>query len=452
MRIEVLVHGDVAAELEANPRLPSEMQPGSNLKWLSSAWNGGEGLDACQVWLHALLPGNHLRTGWAAFARRLAQEEMDERIGLIKDPETILWAFSDAEYAGAVSLRQVGGAASFVANGIGDYSVLSSDEFARLASESVKMGRKGKGPIQSPHRPAHHSSLGGLRPKFLATFDNADGVWRQGRDGNLNTWIVKVEDDPRNLGEAGVESVCQKALSQAGIPAARTRTAMLGDWQCLLSRREDRQVIDRRVEPIHQEDMRQALGLLYVTDEFDLGPQWPDAYAVLRSQQSMKGGDECKALTRFLAAACSLGHGDLHWGNLGVHISAPGSGVKRLALAPAYDVSSACGTQYSQAMLTRIGGGLRFLEIRAKQWARHARECGLDEDETLETVADVCARMPDAIADARKLCRELDVNRDQSAVDKRVESVIAHAQGYGSIFSKSNDALARRRRDKPGLS
>ena len=39
----------------------------------------------------------------------------------------------------------------------------------------------------------------------------------------LHTWIAKREDDPKLPGEAGVESICQRALALAGVAAAPRR-------------------------------------------------------------------------------------------------------------------------------------------------------------------------------------------------------------------------------------
>ena len=60
---------------------------------------------------------------------------------------------------------------------------------------------------------------------------------------------MKVEDSPRNPGEACIESLSQQALLQTGLGTAPTQSLVIAELQC---------VVNGRVIPIYQEEFRQA--------------------------------------------------------------------------------------------------------------------------------------------------------------------------------------------------
>ena len=440
MQAQVFIHGRLAAAFDANPKSAPRMEAGPALAFLSSQWTGAESLPQCQRWLRALLPANTLRDWWEAKARALARQQVGD-FNLLKNPETILWAHPDAEWPGAISVASAPRPENPAPpRSLSQYDAIGDVGLAANVAAAERSGQPGAGgamlPPQSPR-----VSLSGARPKTVASLD-AHGTWRQAGPGELNTWIIKVEDSRRRPGEAGVESICQRALSLAGIKAAQTRAAILGDWQCVLSRREDRRLSPSGVViPIHQEDFRQAAGVEDVHDAFELGPGWPQAYAIAQNH-SADPDAECADLTRLLAASWLLGHGDLHRGNLGFHVSAPDNGPKRTALAPAYDVSSSCGTPFTRTMAHRVGGRFRFSEISAKQWAAHAKTCALDVDETLAAVSEVCQAIPGAFDQAVTLASTEDENREQGHVNRRTALIAEHIKDRADHFNRDLDRLA----------
>ena len=88
-----------------------------------------------------------------------------------------------------------------------------------------------------------------------------DGSWGAAYGQALNTWIAKVEDNPRLPGEAGIEAICQRAFAVLGIDSAVTASQVFDGVQTVLSRRSDRVGTPEagNVTARHQEDMAQQV-------------------------------------------------------------------------------------------------------------------------------------------------------------------------------------------------
>ena len=441
LRLNVHIHGQLALSMEANPDRPASLESGDAMPWLSSTWSGDEDKVAAQLWLLCCLPENGVleqRVGEALAALRQLGS-----FGQVRLPETVLWAHPDSEYPSAMSVS-VGDAASPPSPqmSLQDYERLGSADMEGLLQDAIAASGGASGRAR-PSRRWPVASLSGMRPKASATLDN--GVWRLAPKGHLNTTIVKVEDSRRNPGEAGIESLCQQTLLQLGLRAAPTQSQVIAGLQCVISERSDRAVTNGRVVPIHQEDFRQAgdFGPEKYPTAFDGSEKkgWAKAYHVLRQGTEDRDAG-CDALTRFLAATWMLGHRDLHRGNLGFRVSAPGEGPKRVSVAPAYDVSSAVGTPYSNEMVLGIGGQQQPAKVRPGSWREHARSCGLDAAQTLDVVADVAARLPDAFADARRICAAQDENREKGSVATRTEKTARHVQECAREFRYAMERAA----------
>ena len=281
-----------------------------------------------------------------------------------------------------------------------------------------------------------------MRPK-IALSKSPGGAWCLGEPGCLNTWIVKVEESPGLPGEAGVESVCQTALSLAGLRAAPTTARVLGGYQCVLSERSDRVVgTSGRIVLIHQEELRQAAG--WSGPKCPAGapgePHWKTVYEILR-QHSSEPDEACDEFTRLLACSWLLGHADLHLGNLGfVHEK------NQVRLAPAYDVSSSVGTRFDKTLVLGIAGQRRPDRVGARQWREHAASCDLDVERVFAVVSEVAELLPAAFEQARTLAATKDEDRQPLQVAKRCDRVARHIKLRRRHFDST---LARRREQAP---
>ena len=269
-----------------------------------------------------------------------------------------------------------------------------------------------------------------------------DGAWYAAQGCALNTWIAKREDDPKLPGEAGIESICQRTLALIGIAAARTLSRVFAGEQCVLSERSDR-YFDRagaRVLPRHQEELCQACGWPSAL-KYDWGrkeePRWEQAYAILARHSR----DPTRAeglLTRILAASWALGHTDLHRRNLGFVHTSPDEdfGVQ---VAPMYDVSSGIGIEHTVRFRMAIGIARQnfFQGIGPAQWLEHAKSTRQDRESVLAIVSQTLAELPEALAEARARAREEDENRNQPAVDRRVEGMFVYIEKRRQVWEET---------------
>ena len=433
----VLVHGRPALCVEANPNLPERIVLGPAAEWLSSQWEGETDPLTIERWLACAIPENGMLESWT----EAAEAKLNLRLGLSKrprNPDSLLWTHSEHEFPGAMSIGACGDMPPPpVPVPVRDYHRVDDSEVKSLLRHAVA---RSSSPIRQLRdgREWRHPSLLGMRPKTSLT-ENAEGNgWCFAPVGSLNTWIVKVEDDRQRPGEAGMESICQRALAEAGLRAAETRAQLIEGHQCVLSRRADRRMADGMVAPVHQEDYRQAAGLPLMKfpsgiDGRELG--WARAYALLRSGAA-DPDSECDELTRQIASACLLGHSDLHRGNFGYHVSAPDEGPRRISLAPAYDFSSCAGTDITTNIPLGVGGQVEPSKMQMASWQEHARSCGLDFDRTLRVVLELADIMPDALATARRKALDSDEDREPLVVTGRYENAVGHAARMSSEFKR----------------
>ena len=254
----------------------------------------------------------------------------------------ILWANADAEFVGATRFDtdRTRSAAQ-----TSDYERLTEPEIGRRLDEADRVARGGLGRgTKLPDGP-EGIALSGMRGKIGLTMLE-DGSWGAAYVQALNTWIAKVEDNPRLPGEAGIEAICQRAFAVLGIDSAETASRVFDGVQTVLSRRSDRVGAPEtgNVRPRHQEDMAQALGYPCAL-KYDAGwrtePRWRECHRLL-SARAKDPDAEHRRLTQILAATWLIGHSDLHRRNLGF-VHAKVCTTASITIAPLYDVSSARG-------------------------------------------------------------------------------------------------------------
>ena len=183
--------------------------------------------------------------------------------------------------------------------------------------------------------------------------------------------------------------------------------------------------------PRHQEEFCQACGWPSAL-KYDWGrkeePRWEAAYAILRRCNPNPSSAQAM-LTRTLAACWAIGHTDLHRRNLGF-LHAPPDDPFGVDIAPMYDVSSGIGVEQIVQFRMAIGIARQaaFDGIGPVQWLEHARTAEQDPAAVLAIVSHTLQDLPDALADARRLARQEDENRNQGAVDSRAERLLAYIE------------------------
>ena len=428
--LRIQIEGQPALTLRVESSRAEQITLDAHWNAVSIAWDQPPDRLYLELGLDACLPENGSREPYGA---RAGIELLERKLaGAPGAGSTLVWANPDAEYPGAVTFDSVCATAPTPG-----YRAVTDAEIGERLYEAWRIGNnahKGE-PIAYPER---RTSLSGMRGKIgLATHD---GQWHVAAGSALSNWIAKREDSPRLRGEAGIESLCQETMDLMGVPAAQTLSRVLGDQQCVLSKRADRSTDPATgITAIHQEDFAQATAWPG-GQKYDGGtknePRWDAAYTLLRAHGTDPDVETAK-LTRMLATTWMLGHCDLHRRNLGfTHVRTDsGRGIR---LAPMYDVSSAIGTNVSRRLAIGIARQRNLAGIGPRQWLAHARECGLDPTDTLEIVQKTVRDTPEAIAAARETVGKRDENRYQHVVDRRAEELIDYARTRARVFEENH--------------
>ncbi len=195
------------------------------------------------------------------------------------------------------------------------------------------------------------------------------------------------------------EHLCLDAARRAGLVVARTRVARFAGESAIVVDRYDRRPVDGELARIHQEDVCQALGVPPSRKyQNEGGPGADDIARLFRAVMPARVAEE--AIWRFLDALAwnwLIAGTDAHAKNYSLLLA---NGQVRLA--PLYDVASALPYDLHEKKLRlamKIGGDYRVFPWR-DAWPKAAEDLGLDPERTIDRVAELAARAPDALADA----------------------------------------------------
>ena len=450
MKLRWYIHGQhcLTVETGGGRALPEIEWRGETLRRVCAGWNRTPERRIMEHWLEGAMP----ESGAAVTFRQRAHDELARRgidvgQGTIHD---IAWANADWEYPGAIHFeRAEDGGKRKEQDGYLTLSEADTGDRLREAADEADVARR----LRRHSGPKSKSALSGAQGKSAVHFAEPGQVaLPQGRA--LSTWILKVENRPDMWpGEAGVESVCQRALTYLDIEAANTYARIMDGIPVIMSERTDRRIEDGRVVARHQEDWLQAFGRSsgwkYQRDDGDSG--FASLYAIVR-RYAVDPERETRQVTRLLAAACSMTNGDLHRKNIGLLHASPNDPFS-VKLAPAYDFSSQCGVDGAgDELKIDIVGMRRAWDVDEARWRALADRCRLNPEHVLDTVRETARDAPVALAAARDECRERDEYRDPDIVDKRIEATIAAARRYartmgGRRTKKTTKPVQRARRD-----
>jgi len=179
-------------------------------------------------------------------------------------------------------------------------------------------------------------SIAGLQDKILLV-RTPDGGWGRPRNGYPSTHILKI-DDRVHHGLVRAEHACLQIAALAGIRAADSELVRVGDAECIVVERFDRQRSGDKVLRIHQEDACQALGInpesnrrLAKYENYG-GPGLKAVAGVLTRWSADRDG-QLRELLRQATFTVLIGNADAHGKNLAFIHVAPES----IELAPLYD-------------------------------------------------------------------------------------------------------------------
>ena len=429
----------LTVETGAGRKTPAIEWRAEALRRVSAGWDREPDRHTIEMWLRGALPENgSLETFESHGLRTIAERGLEIGTGTIHD---WVWGNAHWEYPGAVRFERAEDTKSpRPSDGYTPLDETELGERLRNAANEADRMRQWR-TREDTHR---KSSLPGARGKIAVHIDEA-GRTCAPKGRSLSTWIVKVENQPEWPGEAGVESVCQRALTYLGIDAARTTARIIDGIPVVMSQRSDRTVAGGKVVAKHQEDWLQAYGKPPPFKSDERGPDlgFRSLYAILR-----RYGDEAqtKQVTRLIAAACAMCNGDLHRKNIAIAHGPPEEpfGAK---LAPVYDFSSQCGVARTGDHLTiAVAGMIRAGEVDESRWHMLAEQCRLDPEETARTAAETALHTAEALAAAREQAKGDDEWREPKIVEQRIESSIRAAQKYARICQAATSQVQQETR------
>lgn len=259
--------------------------------------------------------------------------------------------------------------------------------------------------VQLPQRPLAADeggevrlSLAGAQSK-LPVVEVEEGFALPHGSGRPTTHILKPEPS-RFPGLVANELFCMRLALGAGLDVARVeRAETVSGLPYLIVARYDRDLTAEPVRRLHQEDLCQALGKLYIEKyQQDGGPGVREAMALIDEASSAPARDRPQ-LWLALVFNFLIGNCDAHGKNYSLLYDA-----RAPSLAPLYDlVSTAAYEELTTRLAMSIDGAKHLDEVDLDAWRKLAAEIGFAprfvEQRTEPFVKDVLDAMLDLVAE-----------------------------------------------------
>ncbi|MBB2945166.1 serine/threonine-protein kinase HipA [Actinoplanes lutulentus] len=241
-------------------------------------------------------------------------------------------------------------------------------------------------------------SLAGAQAKTAVHFDARTGQWGDPTGAVPTTHIIKPAIsgfDEHDLNE----HLCLAAADAAGLRAARSRIVGFGDERAVVVERFDRFPGPNGTSVrIHQEDVCQALGASPTMKyQAEGGPSPEQIIALIRGSVVPEpvAAMEVWRFVDALAFNWLVAGTDAHAKNYSLLVL-PG----QIRLAPLYDLASSLPYDDMYVprlrLAMRIGSDYRVAALSRRHWVAFAEENGLPVRPTIERVAALAGRLPEA--------------------------------------------------------
>lgn len=214
-------------------------------------------------------------------------------------------------------------------------------------------------------------SLAGAQSK-LPVVATEDGFALPHGSGNPTTHILKPEP-ARFPGLVANEFFCMRLAQEAGLRVAAVERALTtSGLPFLIVSRYDRDLTLEPIRRLHQEDLCQALGKLYVEKyQHEGGPTVREAMELIDDASSAPARDR-QQLWLALVFNVLIGNCDAHGKNYSLLYDSPAP-----SLAPLYDlVSTAAYGELTTRLAMSIDGATMLEEVTIEAWRRLADEVG----------------------------------------------------------------------------
>ena len=240
-------------------------------------------------------------------------------------------------------------------------------------------------------------SLAGLQDKLLLVGLEGGG-WGRPLRGRPSTHILKV-DNLRYPGLIEAEAHCLLLARAVGLSEIEIELETLGESQCLIVSRFDREVDGEEVRRVHQEDLLQALGIdpdgnrRRAKYEGRHGPRLKDAAELLDSYAPDPPA-QLDRLTQIATFTALIGNADAHAKNLALLHRSP----QEIELAPLYDtVPTALWPKLRAEAAMAIGAQVILSDVTIDDVVREAGFWRHSEDRAEQAARDIVAALVQAL-------------------------------------------------------
>lgn len=313
------------------------------------------------------------------------REVLARTLGVSRDNDFSLLAALGGDTAGAISLRSPDEPGPERA---GEDVVWLDD--AELADEIRQLPGR---PMHADANGEYRLSLAGAQDKLPVVVDRSGRVGLT-RGGTASTHIMKtpiatLEDTVAN------EAMCLDVGRRLGIPTVEATPLRVGDEQCLLVTRYDRERhAGDAIVRLHQEDFCQALGVPSARKyQAEGGPSLPDCVDLIRRASSVPARDAVRLLDYVVLSFLVANH-DAHGKNFSLVYRPDGTDI-----APAYDILSTFvyrgALRLSRKMAMSVGGEYRPDYVRPRHLDALLGDAGLGRAAARRRIAALAAQAPD---------------------------------------------------------
>jgi serine/threonine-protein kinase HipA len=272
--------------------------------------------------------------------------------------------------------------------GVDEVEVLSPARMDELLAELPQR------PLAADEGGQVRLSLAGAQSK-LPVVEVEDGFALPHGSGRPTTHILKPEPE-RFPGLVANEFFCMRLAAAAGLGVAEVeRAKTVSGLPYLVVTRSDRDLTQEPVRRLHQEDLCQALGRLYIEKyQGDGGPGVVDAMALIDDASTAPARDRPQ-LWLALVFNVLIGNCDAHGKNYSLLYDS-----RAPSLAPLYDlVSTAVYSELTKQLAMSIDGAKDLGEVGTAVWRKLADEIGFAPRFLEQRMAPFVDRAREAIPD-----------------------------------------------------
>jgi serine/threonine-protein kinase HipA len=265
----------------------------------------------------------------------------------------------------------------------GAVTLISSEEVAADSEpdrlETLSAERLDELLTQLPQRPLAADEEGEVRMSLAGAQSKLPVVEVDGGfalphgSGHPTTHILKPEP-ARFPGLVTNEFFCMRLAEEVSLQVAHVERAETDSGlPYLIVERYDRDLTQEPIRRLHQEDLCQALGKLYVEKyQHEGGPSVQDAFALIDQASAVPARDR-EQFWLALVFNVLIGNCDAHGKNYSLLYYSPAP-----SLAPLYDLlSTVVYEELAKRLAMSIDGATKIEEVDSRAWSQLAEEVGV---------------------------------------------------------------------------